>query len=137
MKRFALLILTAFIAIGISHCTDDSAIPTPPGPDPETCVAGDTVRVFIGEQFEISLYNAGFDGGYYWKFVDEFSDRIIEYIDHRTELVNPGLFGSPVYDIWTYKSKAAGMTCATLELKRPWLEDEPPIETKNIVVIVE
>jgi len=137
MKRFALLILTAFIAIGISHCTDNSVIPTSPGPDPETCVAGDTIRALIGEQFEVSLYNQGVSGGFYWIFVDEFSDRIIEYIDHRTEEVNPGLFGSPIYDIWTYKSKVAGMTCATLELKRPWQEDAPPVEIKNIVVIID
>ena len=137
MKRIFIPILTVLIVFGTSRCTDDSPISSSPPPDPENCLAGDTVRALKGEQFEISLYNAGFDGGYYWKFVDEFSNDIIEYVDYRAEPVNPGLFGSPVYEIWKYDASGTGKTCATLDLKRPWLEDEPPVETKNIVVIVE
>lgn len=137
MKRIAIPILTVLIAIGTSRCADGSPISFSPTPEPETCLAGDTVRTQKGEHFEISLYNQGIDGGYYWLFVDEFSDDIIECVEYRIEETHPGLFGSPAYEIWKYDTKGTGKTCATLERKRPWLTDDPPLETKNIVVIID
>ena len=135
MYKSCYSILLVLISVCLSSCGEDSITSTTC--TPETCLPGDTLRVQKSEHFEITIYNEGADGLYFWSIVDEFSDKIAEYIDYRTEETNPDLFGSPINQIWEYKAIDLGTTCAVFEYKRAIPEDAPVLETKNIVLIVE
>jgi predicted secreted protein len=92
-------------------------------------------RVLIGELVEIRVYNASADGGYLWEITKDFAQAIAVLEEYETEVVGDTLIGGPVYQVWKYRTKSAGITSMEVTLRRPW-ESLPGIDHKQYQLIV-
>jgi len=92
-------------------------------------------RARIGELVEIRIYNASADGGYLWQITKDFTQTIAVLEQYETEVVGDTIIGGPVYQIWKYRTKSAGITSMEVTLRRPW-ESLPGIDHKQFQLIV-
>ncbi|MCK4549281.1 MAG: protease inhibitor I42 family protein [Candidatus Krumholzibacteria bacterium] len=99
-------------------------------------MVGDTITVGLGDTYTISLL-AAFTAGFKWEFERGFDEKYVELESYEITDPDPEseLDGKPMCQEWTYRAREEGTVCATLIYTRAW-EDEP-IETKNIIVIIE
>ena len=133
MKTLTLVLAIAVSAFGQLGCGEDNTILAGSNYD---CEVGDTLAVDLGDTYTISLL-AAFTAGFKWEFERGFDEKFVELESY--EIIDPDpesdLEGEPMCQEWIYRAREEGTVCATLIYTRAW-EDEP-IETKNIIVIIE
>ena len=137
MKRAMILSVVLLLAVVPFGCKNEKDAVLAPSSIVARRVPVVTILAEAGEEFELSLYNPHYDAGYMWLYAQEFSTLFVELLDYRMEPENPGLLGSPVYEIWTFRAKKRGRAHAMLECVRPWLEEDTPRDEIRVVVSIQ
>ena len=133
MKTLSIVLAILACAFVLQSCSEETTIITRPSCN---CEVGDTVTVELGDTYTISLL-AAFTAGFKWEFERGFDERYVELESYDTLDPDPEshLVGKPMCQEWTYRTKEEGTVCATLIYIRAW--EEEPIDTKDIIVIIE
>ena len=98
---------------------------------------GSQVEIEWGKTIEVAL-RSNPTTGYRWERVDS-DDGVLEQegeAEFQQEAKDKQLVGAGGVEILRFKAKEAGQTTLELVYRRPWEEDEKPLETFSVQVTV-
>jgi len=98
---------------------------------------GETITLAVGEEIQIKL-NGNVTTGYEWSIlsVDETILAANGEADYKTDSNSANRVGAGGEFTFTFTAQNAGETQLELGYQRPW-ENEPPIETYTLTVVVQ
>ncbi|MFA5104957.1 MAG: protease inhibitor I42 family protein [Candidatus Margulisiibacteriota bacterium] len=100
-----------------------------------TSQADNTLKAKTGQSFTVTL-KSNPTTGYGWKIASIRPKGIIQMIGSKYTAPSTGLAGAGGVEIWTFKAVKKGAAQIMFSYQRPWEKDIPPIETRNIRIIV-
>jgi predicted secreted protein len=136
MKEYFALSLFAFLMSACSKSAGPTGNPTTPASPLTSDIDGKTIRFSSGQRFSLEL-DLHADGGYQWDC--EISDTNIICVDStgyrpgsRDELVVGGLTVETIH----FRTKNPGHCTVSLNERRGWEKDVPPINSLRFQVSV-
>jgi inhibitor of cysteine peptidase len=97
---------------------------------------GKKIHIKAGERFAIEL-EGNPSTGYTWEVTDLDANYLQQVGETGFKGSFPGLAGSGGIQTLTFITKSAGQTNLTLVHHRPWEKDVAPLESYQVVIIVD